>query len=79
MFCECKELRSLNLSNFKINKEANLNNMFDNCLNLKYLDLSSFIIGDNNETEEMFNNLKNIKLTVNKNSMKYFKKNNKEI
>ena len=40
MFSGCKSLKSINLSNFKIQKETNMENIFNGCNSLISINLS---------------------------------------
>ena len=42
MFCGCKSLINLNLSNFNTQNVTNMSNMFNNCNTLKTINLSNF-------------------------------------
>ena len=42
MFCNCSELRYLDLSSFNTAKAENMKSMFRNCGKLSYIDLGSF-------------------------------------
>ena len=39
-FANCYKLKILNISNFNLNKNANIENMFLNCNNLKQLNIN---------------------------------------
>ena len=63
MFCECKKLRSLDLSGFDTSKVTNMKYMFACCENLQNLDVSSFDTSQVTNMESMFDwcgNLQNL-------------------
>ena len=58
MFQLCKELISLDLSNYNTSNVTNMSNIFDDCEKLEYLNIINFVIKNNCETKNIFNNLK---------------------
>lgn len=54
MFCNCKNLTSLNLSSFKTNKVTDMGRMFLGCRKLKSLDISNFSTSKVKDMESMF-------------------------
>jgi len=61
MFCNCKKLISLDLSNFKDSLVNNSKWMFYNCESLELLDLSNFKIKSVTEISNMFKNCHSLK------------------
>ena len=60
MFYECKNLISLDLSNFKISSATTLNHMFRNCYKLKTLDLSNLNTSSVTSMHCLFNGCTNL-------------------
>ena len=60
MFCECKKLRSLDLSGFDTSKVTNMKYMFACCENLQNLDVSSFDTSQVTNMRSMFAWCKNL-------------------
>ena len=54
MFCNCKKITSLDLTNFNTDKVTNMNKMFAGCEKLTSLDLRSFNIVNVDDMEGMF-------------------------
>ena len=55
MFKDCKNLRSLNFSNFKTSEIKNMNGMFNRCYSLKSLNLSNFVTKKVTNMSYLFN------------------------
>ncbi|MBP5366712.1 MAG: BspA family leucine-rich repeat surface protein [Bacteroidales bacterium] len=60
MFSSCKEIETLDLSNFDTENVTSMEAMFSNCTKLKSLDLSSFNTSKVTTMEEMFYNDPNL-------------------
>ena len=71
MFQECKELKSLDLSNFNTSNVTNMSSIFNKCDKLIYLNLSNFTIKPECKTMEM--------LSFKRNTEMEFITNNKEL
>ena len=56
MFENCKNIKDLNLSNFKTTNVINMSNMFNNCTSLTNLDIPYFVIENNTRIKYMFSN-----------------------
>ena len=54
MFCNCKALTTLDVSNFDTKNVTDMNNMFGNCQALKTLDLSNFDTKNVKDMSDMF-------------------------
>lgn len=54
MFCDCNNLQSLDLSNFKTYNVTDMNRMFQGCANLTSLDLSKFNTSKVESMQRMF-------------------------
>ena len=57
MFKNCKNLDEVNLSNSKMNLEANVCHMFEGCKNINVINIPCLNIIDNKKIEDMFNNI----------------------
>ena len=55
MFCGCKLLKELNISNFNTNNVIDMTSMFGGCISLKELAISNFNINNQCITDYMFN------------------------
>lgn len=56
LFCECQELKELDLSTFDTRNVTNMLLMFDTCSSLEYLDISSFDTSSVVHIQSMFGN-----------------------
>ena len=77
MFCDCKNLKSLDLSNFNTSDVSNMSNMFANCEKLKSLDISSFNTSNATNIDNIFYGCKIEELIINqqdKNLVEYLTK-----
>ena len=54
MFCGCKSLKELNISNFDNSNVNNMSHMFNGCSSLKELDISNFKVNKNTSMRYMF-------------------------
>ena len=55
IFYNCRNLKTLDLSNFDTSKVINIGYMFEDCKNLKTLDISNFNMKNVRSTDGMFN------------------------
>ena len=62
MFCNCRNIISLDLSSFDTKNSTNMANMFFNCVNITNIDLHNFNTNNVTNMEFMFSSCKNIKI-----------------
>ena len=60
MFCSCKQIIRIDLSNFKTNEVTDMSYMFNFCTNLKNLDLSDLNTENVENMSHMFSNCSNL-------------------
>ena len=60
MFCGCRKLKTLNISNFDTNKVTNMSTMFNACMNLTELNISNFDTGNVTDMSLMFSFCSNL-------------------
>ena len=77
MFCDCTNLKSLDLSNFNTSDVSDMSYMFANCEKLKSLDISSFNTSNATNIDNIFYGCKIEELIINqqdKNLVEYLTK-----
>ena len=77
MFYDCKNLKSLDLSNFNTSDVSDMSYMFANCEKLKSLDISSFNTSNATNIDYIFSGCKIEELIINqqdKNLVEYLTK-----
>ena len=62
MFCECKDLSSLDVSGFNTGKVTDMSGMFYECISLKLLDVAKFNTANVKSMSNMFYNCQNLAL-----------------
>ena len=60
MFCECKDLSSLDVSGFNTGKVTDMSGMFYECISLKLLDVAKFNTANVKSMSNMFYNCQNL-------------------
>ena len=60
MFCECKDLSSLDVSGFNTEKVTDMSGMFYDCISLKLLDVAKFNTANVKSMSNMFYNCQNL-------------------
>ena len=60
MFCECKDLSSLDVSGFNTEKVTDMSEMFYDCISLKLLDVAKFNTANVKSMSNMFYNCQNL-------------------
>ena len=60
MFCDCRDLSSLDVSGFNTGKVTDMSGMFYECISLKLLDVAKFNTANVKSMSNMFNNCQNL-------------------
>jgi surface protein len=61
MFCNCKNLEELDLSDFNTDNVTNTKSMFENCISLEKINMHDFEPANLNDMENMFRGCENLK------------------
>lgn len=64
LFCNCKSLKNINLSNWDVSNIEKFNSMFKNCISLELVDLNNWDTKNNKDMSFMFCNCKNLKNVI---------------
>ena len=60
MFCDCRDLSSLDVSGFNTGKVTDMSKMFNECISLKLLDVAKFNTANVKSMSNMFDNCQNL-------------------